>query len=80
MKKSELISRTHADYNKMIAAMANALEAISEARDVINTMDPPSAGTILINLKNMTSELGNMSAAIAKDYLEELEVHRKKED
>ncbi len=80
MKKSELISRTHSDYNKMIAAMANALDAINEARDLIGTMDPPSAGTILINLKSMTSELGNMSAAIAKDYLEELECHRKKED
>ena len=78
MKKSTLINQTHSDYNAMMVAMANAMNAIKSATDLINTMNPPSAGTVIINLNNMYSEIGNMNAAIARDYTEELEVLRKK--
>ena len=80
MKKESLINQAHSDYAKMMVAMATAMEAISTVKDLVNTMNPPSAGTIVINLNNMYTELGNMNSAIAKDYVDELESIRKKVD
>ena len=77
MNKETLLQQTHEDYNKMIAAMANAINAINDAKDIISKLSPHSAGTILINMKNMNLEMGNMSAALAKDYLDELDYIRK---
>lgn len=78
--KETMINQTHSDYAQMLAAVGTAMDAVSEAKKLIGTMDPKSAGTILISLKNMYSELGNINSALAKDYIEELETYRKKEE
>jgi hypothetical protein len=78
--KETMINQTHSDYAQMITVVGNALEAVNNAKKVIGSMDPKSAGTILICLKNMSSELGNINSALAKDYIEELETYQKRND
>lgn len=78
--KETMINQTHSDYAQMMTAVGDALVAIENAKKMIGTMDPKSAGTILISLKNMYSELGNINSALAQDYIEELETYRKRVD
>ena len=77
MNKDYRIDAAHAEYGKAMADMTAIEEKIKEVENYISTMNPPSAGTIVINLKNMRREMGNMKAAIAKDYIEELETLQK---
>ena len=76
--KETMMNQTHADYAKMLTAVSEALDAVFDAKKLIASMDPKSAGTIIISLQNMYSELGNINSALAKDYIEELETYRKK--
>jgi hypothetical protein len=79
-KKETMINQAHSDYGQMMKSLTEAMECIDKAKSLINTMNPNSAGTIVIELKNMYHELGNMNSALAKDYIDELESIRKKVD
>ena len=77
MNKEMRIDACHEEFGQVMADMTAIEEKIKEVENYISTMNPPSAGTVVINLRNMRREMGNMKAAIAKDYIEELETLQK---
>lgn len=77
MNKEMRIDACHEEFGQVMADMTAIMNALKDLENSVNVHNFPSSGTISINLKNMRREMGNMKAAIAKDYIEELETLQK---
>ena len=71
--KETMMNQTHADYARMITAVSEALDAVFDAKKIIASMDPKSAGTIIISLqggeKKKTSDVPRSHRFTSKMFL-----------
>ena len=77
MNKEMRIDACHEEFGQVMADMPAIIKALKDLENRVNIHNFPSSGTVAVNLKNMRHEIGNMKAAIAKDYIEELETLQK---
>ena len=73
MIKQGSINKTHEDYAEMMTAMNNIIKAVNDAKDLLMRQNPTCAYEAVRCLRNIIGEAGNINAAIARDYIAELE-------